>query len=144
MRGLNLIFLLVAFSLKSYQSDLEGTWQLVHVTGFDTFLERPESLNLSEEEKFNALAGLDYVLKNTKYTFKSDSVFLANAGPNFTINDWKGKFLLNGDTISIFYPNNIGPTKLFISSLNHKKLKLKFVRNGGLLGPTEMTFERFN
>lgn len=142
MRILNLIFLLLTFSLKSYQFDLEGTWQLVHVTGFDTFLERPESLNLTEEQKINALVGLNYVLENTKYTFKGDSVFLANAGPNFTVHDWKGKFLLNEDTVSIFYQNKIGPTKLFISSLDHKKLKLKFVRERGLLGPTEMTFER--
>lgn len=144
MRVLNLIFLFLAFLLYSYQSDLEGTWQLVHVTGFDTFLERPEQQNLTSEDKMNILAGLDYVIKNTKYTFKGDSVFLANAGPNFTVNDWKGKFLLHGDTLSIFYSNKIGPTKLFIFSLDEEELILRFVKKGGELGPTEMIFERMN
>lgn len=142
MKVLNLINLLLIFSFLNNHPDLEGDWQLVHVTGFDTFLERSEQQNLTAEQKINALEGLDYVLNNTRYTFDGDSVFLANAGPNFTVTEWKGKFLLDGDTLSIFYSNKIGPTKLFISSLNEEKLKLRFVHKGGELGPSVMTFDR--
>ncbi|MHA7129045.1 hypothetical protein [Algoriphagus namhaensis] len=136
-----LYFILIPF-LYLTSPDLEGRWQLIHVTGFDTILDIPELQDFSEEEKLKVLSGFDYVLENTSYTFRGDSVFYANAGPNFTTTEWKGRYLMKADTIFIFYSNKVNPVKLFISSNDEHQLNMRVVHRGGELGPVVMTFER--
>jgi hypothetical protein len=97
---------------------------------------------LSEEKKLDAIQGMEFVLNNTFYSFQKDSIFFTNAGPDFSVSEKKGKFLLKSDTLIVFESGKVNPIKFFISSVNDSNLKLRFVRKGGELGPTEMTFER--
>lgn len=137
---MSLIFILV-FSLL-FNNGLEGKWQLVHFTGFDFFMDSKEFQYLLEVERLEVLEGTEYVLNNTRYVFKADSVYFTNATPDFNISKQKGRFLMKSDTMIIFYEQKLNPMKLFISFQSDTILKLRFVKNGGILGPTEMTFQR--
>jgi len=98
--------------------------------------------NLSEDKKLNAIQGMEFVLNNTFYSFQNDSIFFTNAGPDLTVSEKKGRFLLKSDTLIVFESGKVNPIKFFISSIDDSNLKLRFVIKGGELGPTEMTFER--
>jgi hypothetical protein len=49
---------------------------------------------------------------------------------------------MKSDTLIIFESGKVNAIKFFITSLKEDELKLTFVRDGGEIGPTEMTFER--
>lgn len=133
------LFTIFAFNLNS---KLEGKWKLIDFTGFTTMVGSDAFDKLSEEKKLDAIQGMEFVLNNTFYYFRSDSVFFTNAGPDFSVSEKRGKFLLKSDTLIVFESSKVNPIKFFISSVNDTNLKLRFVRKGGELGPTEMTFER--
>ncbi|GAB2498220.1 hypothetical protein [Algoriphagus taiwanensis] len=135
------LLLIFALFFQNY-FELEGKWQLVHFSGFDTFIQSDNFQYLTEEEKLQVFEGNEYVLNNTKYLFKGDSVFFTNATANFTSSEQKGRFFMKSDTMIIFYEQKLNPMKLFISFQSDTILKLRFVKNGGILGPTEMTFQR--
>jgi len=136
----HLVLIFVLLFQKSFE--LEGKWRLVHFSGFDTFLQSYSFQYLTEAEKMKIFEGNEYVLNNTKYLFKGDSVFFTNATANFISSEQKGRFLMKSDTMIIFYEQKLNPMKLFISFQSDTILKLRFVKNGGILGPTEMTFQR--
>lgn len=117
---------------------------MIDFTGFTTMIGSDPSDKLSEDKKLDAIQGMEFVLNNTFYSFRSDSVFFTNAGPDFSVSERRGKFLLKSDTLIVFESSKVNPIKFFISSVNDTNLKLRFVRKGGELGPTEMTFERVN
>ena len=137
---MSLIFIL-AFSLL-FNNGLEGRWKLTDFTGFTTMLGSNAFENLSEDKKLNAIQGMEFVLNNTFYSFQNDSIFFTNAGPDLTVSEKKGRFLLKSDTLIVFESGKVNPIKFFISSIDDSNLKLRFVIKGGELGPTEMTFER--
>lgn len=137
-------FLIVLSTIlfSTFNHQLEGTWQLVDYTGFTIFVGTDAFDSFSADKKLEAIDGMDYVLQNTTYSFRQDSIFYMNATPDFTVSEKKGKFLMRSDTIVVFESGKTNPTRLFISSINENVLKLKFVKEGGVLGPTEMIFER--
>ena len=125
-----------------FNNGLEGRWKLTDFTGFTTMLGSNAFENLSEDKKLNAIQGMEFVLNNTFYSFQNDSIFFTNAGPDLTVSEKKGRFLLKSDTLIVFESGKVNPIKFFISSIDDSNLKLRFVIKGGELGPTEMTFER--
>jgi len=125
-----------------FNNGLEGRWKLTDFTGFTTMLGSKAFENLSEDKKLNAIQGMEFVLNNTFYSFQNDSIFFTNAGPDLTVSEKKGRFLLKSDTLIVFESGKVNPIKFFISSIDDSNLKLRFVIKGGELGPTEMTFER--
>ncbi|MBY5951466.1 hypothetical protein OU792_04200 [Algoriphagus sp. NF] len=139
---MNFIFVLLLVTSLFYNSNLEGRWKLIDFTGFTTMVGSDAFKKLSEEKKLDAIQGMEFVLNNTFYSFQKDSIFFTNAGPDFSVSEKKGKFLLKSDTLIVFESGKVNPIKFFISSVNDSNLKLRFVRKGGELGPTEMTFER--
>lgn len=139
---MNFIFVLLLVTSLFYNSNLEGRWKLIDFTGFTIMVGSDAFKKLSEEKKLDAIQGMEFVLNNTFYSFQKDSIFFTNAGPDFSVSEKKGKFLLKSDTLIVFESGKVNPIKFFISSVNDSNLKLRFVRKGGELGPTEMTFER--
>jgi hypothetical protein len=139
---MNIIFIILTAVSLLLNSSIEGDWKLIDFTGFTTMLSSDAFDKLSEEKKLDAIQGMEFVLNNTFYSFRSDSVFFTNAGPDFSVSEKRGKFLLKSDTLIVFESSKVNPIKFFISSVNDTNLKLRFVRKGGELGPTEMTFER--
>jgi hypothetical protein len=125
-----------------FNNGLEGRWKLTDFTGFTTMLGSNAFENLSEDKKLNAIQGMEFVLNNTFYSFQNDSIFFTNVGPDLTVSEKKGRFLLKSDTLIVFESGKVNPIKFFISSIDDSNLKLRFVIKGGELGPTEMTFER--
>jgi hypothetical protein len=95
--------------------------------------------NLPEDRKLEVLKGWEFVRNNTFYSFKGDSVNFTNASPNYSVSEKKGRFLMKSDTLIIFESGKVNAIKFFISSLKEDELKLTFVRDGGEIGPTEMT-----
>lgn len=131
---MSLIFIL-AFSLL-FNNGLEGKWKLTDFTGFTTMLGSKAFENLSEDKKLNAIQGMEFVLNNTFYSFQNDSIFFTNAGPDLTVSEKKGRFLLKSDTLIVYESGKVNPIKFFISSIDDSNLKLRFVIKGGELGPT--------
>lgn len=134
------VFILFIYLLT--QSPLEGTWRLKDFSGFDSLIGSDTFEKLSEDKKLDAIQGMEFVLENTVYTFHKDSVFFTNAGPDFTVSEKNGRFLVKSDTLMVFESGRVNPIKFFISYLDESQLDLRFVRKGGELGPTLMTFER--
>ncbi len=122
------LFTIFAFHLNS---KLEGRWKLIDFTGFTTMVGSDAFNKLSEEKKLDAIQGMEFVLNNTFYSFQKDSIFFTNAGPDFSVSEKKGKFLLKSDTLIVFESGKVNPLKFFVSSVNDSNLKLRFVRKGG-------------
>ncbi len=139
---MNTIYILFILFIIGINNNLEGNWKLTDFTGFITMIGSDTFGKLSEDEKLNAIQGMEFVLNNTFYSFQNDSVFFTNAGPDFTVSEKKGRFLLKSDTLIVFESGKVNPIKFFISSINKNELKMKFIRNDGELGPTEMLFKR--
>jgi hypothetical protein len=134
---------IVLFSILQFHiTDIEGEWKLKDYSGFLIMFENDVFKNLSEDRKLEALKGMEFVLDNTFYSFKGDSVNFTNASPNYSVTEKKGRFLMKSDTLIIFESGKVNAIKFFITSLKEDELKLTFVRDGGEIGPTEMTFER--
>ena len=139
MSIIQFLFLLIpALALSS----LEGTWKLKDFSGFDSLIRSRAFEELSEDKKLDAIQGMEFVLENTVYSFHKDSVFFTNAGPDFSVSEKKGRFLVKSDTLIVLESGKVNPIKFFMSSLSESELKLRFVVKGGELGPTLMTFER--
>lgn len=134
------VFFLFIYLLT--QSPLEGTWKLKDFSGFDSLMRSRAFEELSEAKKLDAIQGMEFVLENTVYSFHKDSVFFTNAGPDFSVSEKNGRFLVKSDTLIVFEFGKVNPIKFFISSLSESELKLRFVVKDGGLGPTLMTFER--
>ncbi|MFT5773837.1 MAG: hypothetical protein ACI9UV_002745 [Algoriphagus sp.] len=134
---------IVLFSILQFHiTDIEGEWKLKDYSGFLIMLENDVFKNLPEDRKLEVLKGWEFVRNNTFYSFKGDSVNFTNPSPNYSITEKKGRFLMKSDTLIIFESGKVNAIKFFITSLKEDELKLTFVRDGGEIGPTEMTFER--
>lgn len=138
------LILIYELLFLSLNNQLEGNWKLIDYTGFTTLIGGNTFEKFSEEEKLNVIQGMEYVLNNTVYEFRGDSIFFTNAAPDFTVSEKKGRFLLKSDTLVVFESDKVNPIKFFISSISENELRMKFIRNNGELGPTEMIFERQN
>ena len=139
---MNIIFILLLMIFQSSDNPIEGNWKLAEYSGFLTILSSSNFNNLSEEQKTRAYESFQFALDNTFYNFKKDSVFFTDAGGDFIAKEKKGKFLVNSDTLVIIESGKFKVHKFFISSLNNNELKMKIIHKDGVVGVTEMKFQK--
>lgn len=141
---MNIIFILLLMIFQSSDNPIEGNWKLSEYSGFLTILSSSNFNNLSEEQKTRASESFQFALDNTFYNFKNDSVFFTDAGGDFIVKEKKGKFLINSDTLVIFEAGKFKVHKFFITSYKEDELKMRIVHKDGVVGVTEMKFNKVN
>jgi hypothetical protein len=134
--------MLLLMIFQSSDSPIEGNWKLAEYSGFLTILSSSNFNSLSEEQKTRASESFQFALDNTFYNFKKDSVFFTDAGGDFIVKEKNGKFLINSDTLVIFESGKFKVHKFFISSLSNNELKMKIIHKDGVVGVTEMKFQK--
>ncbi|MFT7364756.1 MAG: hypothetical protein ACI9UV_002969 [Algoriphagus sp.] len=122
MKSILLVILFISFFDPI---PLQGRWQL---TRFDAFSETIVSkffLGETEERQKLMLETFDFVLANTFYEFKGDSVFFTNAGGGGIIQYKSGKWISKGDTLFIFESGKFKTHKFWIENQTAEELELK-------------------
>jgi hypothetical protein len=103
----------------------QGKWQLTSFEAFEKTLESKLFLAETEEKQKLMLETFDFVLANTFYEFKGDSVYFTNAGGGGVVQYKNGKWIAKGDTLYIFESGKFYVHKFWIESFDSETIELK-------------------
>jgi len=120
--------------------NLEGKWKLSEFDAFDVVLTSQMFTSATDEKQTKMIESMNFILENTFYHFKGDSINYTNAGGDNQLSHLKGKFLVKSDTLVIFQSDKVNALKFFITSYKEETFKMKVVYRDGSLGPSVMTF----
>jgi hypothetical protein len=125
---------------ESVTFDLEGKWKLSEFTAFDVVLTSQMFTTATDDNQTKMIESMNFILENTFYHFKGDSINFTNAGGDNQLSHKKGKFLVKSDTLVIFQSDKVNALKFFITSYKEETFKMRVVYRDGSLGPSVMTF----
>ena len=121
-----LMFIFPFMLFDAAEPSLEGRWKLYRSESFENIL-TSKNFQYQDEEQQKAVAEtFSKVLDGYFYDFKKDTVVFTNYS-NFEIQELKGIWWTDGDTLVIGRVDKISFQKYFISRLDEKELHLHII-----------------
>lgn len=122
--------LIVLLCFVSFQKEtFQGKWQLTKFDAFTKTLASKSFMNETEEKQRLITETFEFVLANTFYEFRGDSIFFSNAGGGSNVQHKKGRWLAKGDTLYIFESGKFKAHKFWIENLSEEELELNTLIN---------------